>query len=337
MTVLCGLADAHFALDAGDEQRGVEALRAALTLARMRGYVTFARWRPSALARLFAVALAHDIEPEYVRALIKRRALAPPPEIGALDAWPLPVKIYSLGRFAVLVDERALKFTSKAQKKPLELLKALIALGGNQVREEKVMDLLWPDSEAQDHALKSAIHRLRKLIGEAALERQEGRLTLNRAYCWVDAVAVETALAKLDDACRRRDMARVSSISSGVLRLYRGDLLASEPDSGWSIAARERLRGRVLRNVENAARLLEQSKHYQQAIDCYQNALEIDAAAEVFYRGLIRTYLAINRRADALTAYERCRRVLAAQLRIAPSAATEQLVAAPRARSESDL
>ena len=51
-------------------------------------------------------------------------------------------------------------------KKPLELLKAIIAFGGSNVATERICDALWPDADG-DRALNSfkfAIHQLRRLL-----------------------------------------------------------------------------------------------------------------------------------------------------------------------------
>jgi DNA-binding SARP family transcriptional activator len=335
-TVLCDLAEAELALAAADEARAAAALRRGFGMARQYGFTTFTSWRPRVMARLCAAALAQRIEVEYVTALIRSRGLESPPDAAALDAWPVTVKIYALGQFTVLVEGQRLEFATKAQKKPLELLKAMIALGGTQVREEKIADLLWPDSEAAEQALKSAVHRLRKLIGETAIERGEGRLTLRQSHCWVDAFALDQALDALEEACRHHDSAGAAAASARVLALYRGDFLATEAESVWALPARERLRSRTLRHVESAGRLLEGTDRPEQALECYAKGLEIDSLAEPFYRGLIRTYAGTGRRAEALHAYDRCRGVLAARLKVAPSAATEALVHVLRSPSESD-
>jgi DNA-binding SARP family transcriptional activator len=333
---LCDIAEAEFALAGSDEPRAAAALRRGFGTAKQHGYTMFTSWRPRVMSRLCALALAQRIETEYVRSLIRAHGLESPEDAVALDAWPFPVKIFALGQFTVWVDGRRLEFTTKAQKKPLELLKAVIALGGNQVREERVVDLLWPDSEAAEQALKSAVHRLRKLIGEATIERGEGRLTLRRSHCWIDAFALEQALTALEDAAQRQDAAGAAAASERVLTLYRGDLLATEAESAWGLAARERLRMRTLRHIEGAARLLEQARRYEDAVESYTRGLEIDPLAEPFYRGLIRVYATTGRRAEALRAYDRCREVLAAELRVAPSSATEALVQSVRTESESD-
>ena len=44
----------------------------------------------------------------------------------------------------MLVDDRPLTFFQKIPRKPLALLKAIVALGRPDVRAERLMDALWP-------------------------------------------------------------------------------------------------------------------------------------------------------------------------------------------------
>src|SRR5262249_60600296 len=96
---------------------------------------------------------------------------------GEAGAGPWPIKTKPLGRFEVLLEGEPVRFARKVQRKPLALLKALIAFGGQGVREELVMDALWPeaDGDAARVALARALHRLRGLLGrEPAILPQEG-------------------------------------------------------------------------------------------------------------------------------------------------------------------
>src|SRR5579859_3259172 len=76
-------------------------------------------------------------------------------------------KVSVLGRFQVLKDDASIRSSRRAQRKPLELLQALIAFGGTEVGAHVLTDALWPDSEgdAGYHALESALYRLRQLLG----------------------------------------------------------------------------------------------------------------------------------------------------------------------------
>jgi hypothetical protein len=109
---------------------------------------------------------AEGIEPDYVRQLVAARGL-PPDEERPSDAWPWPLRIYALGRFEVLRDGAPLAFRGKAQKKPLELLKTLVALGGEAVDASRLAAILWPDAagDAAKVSFDSTLYRLRKLLG----------------------------------------------------------------------------------------------------------------------------------------------------------------------------
>ena len=123
--------------------------------------------QPSDMLRLCVKSLEAEIEIEVVQQLIKQLNLHPDKSAISLENWPWPVRIYTLGHFSVEIDNQPLEFIGKVQKKPLELLKALLALGGRNIRHETLAEMLWPDSDGDDahHALLTTLHRLRKLIG----------------------------------------------------------------------------------------------------------------------------------------------------------------------------
>jgi hypothetical protein len=58
--------------------------------------------------------------------------------------------------------------------------------------------------------------------------------------------------------------------------------------------------------------LLEQRKAWEQALDAYEKAVQASHLVEPFYHGIMRCHDALGRRAEALSAFDRCRRTLAA-------------------------
>jgi hypothetical protein len=54
----------------------------------------------------------------------------------------------------VLKDGEPMDFAGKASRKPLDLLKALIAFGGSDVSQGSLIDALWPELEG-DRAQQS--------------------------------------------------------------------------------------------------------------------------------------------------------------------------------------
>ena len=90
------------------------------------------------------------------------------------------MKIHTLGTFNVLVDDAPLPQQGKAQSRPLSLLKAILAFGADGVSTASLCDALWPDADgdAAQHALESALYRLRKLIGKDTVHVHDGKVSL---------------------------------------------------------------------------------------------------------------------------------------------------------------
>ncbi len=171
---------------ASSDAKGLTMLGRALSLGKAHTIMNVAGWRRKTLAGLCARALEAGIEPEYVLHLITAHRLEPENPAAVSEAWPWPLRIITLGRFEVLKDGKRAGTGRKVQHRPLMLLKALIAFGGSEVPEEKITDLLWPDSDgdAAHSAFSTTLQRLRSLAGsEKALLLQERRLSLDPRFC----------------------------------------------------------------------------------------------------------------------------------------------------------
>jgi DNA-binding SARP family transcriptional activator len=277
------------------------------------------------LASMCAEALDAGIEVEYVKSLVRRFRLDPPERF--TEAWPWTAKIYTLGRFELWCDGKRVEFSRKAPKKPLALLKALIAFGGRNVPEERLMDALWPDEEA-DFARKSldiTVHRLRKLLGsqDAILVREE-TIGLNPRLCWVDVWAFDRLLDR-DRATPLAEAPRESEAMDQALALYRGSLLPADVDVPWTVKSRERLRSKFVRLVETAAQGDEAAGNWDKARVHYLKGLEADELVEAFYIGLMRCYRAMGRPAEAMSTFRSLRQTLSVVLGIPPSPTAEEL------------
>jgi DNA-binding SARP family transcriptional activator len=316
------LTEAYSLLRRGDRAQGLSNLEHALRQARGTGYSYHMRWC-STMPLLCAEALAAGIEVEYVREVIKKYRLRPPSS--AIDEWPWPVKIFTLGRFEIVLNGESVTFSGKAPRKPLALLKALIAFGGRNVPEERLMDALWPDEEA-DGARKSldvTVLRLRKLLGShEAIVVSDEAIGLNPRLCWTDVGAFERRVERIESGEER------AGVAAEVLRLYRGNFLPGDADEPWTAKTRERLRSKFVRLTEAVALEEERTGRWDHAIALYLKGLEADDLVEPFYQGLMRCYRALGRHAEAMSAYRRVRQLLSVVLGIAPSEPTQTLARA---------
>jgi LuxR family maltose regulon positive regulatory protein len=272
------------------------------------------------LPAMLLEALRAGIEPEYATEVARRYRVAPP--AGAPQDWPWPIKIYTLGKFELLLDGQPVEFHHKAPKRTLAVLPAIIAVGGREVSEEQLLEALWPDEagDAAHRALTSAMHRLRKLLGDHdAIHQTRGKISIDPQRCWVDVLAFEEGLSPggiegvIDEGLQR------------ALALYRGPFLGTEEHAPWAIPMRERLRGKFVHALTRFAQRLEEEERFDDAIPWYLRGLDADDLIELFYQGLMRCYTRLDRRPEALSAYRRLRQTLSVALGVQPSRATQRL------------
>ena len=300
-------------------------LREGMRLARETRCIT---GRPLLSRPLFVevveLALANDIEVEHARAMASRLGLRP--RSPAVAGWPWPLAVRTLGRFEVARDGVLLEVRGKAQKKPLELLKALVALGAEGVDASRLAALLWPDAEgdAAKHSFETTLWRLRKLLGhDDALVLAEGKLALDRERCWVDVRAFEHAAREADASDGDLPVAHLASLGRTVLDAYPGHFLAADEDAPWAIELRDRLRAKLTRAVLGLGERLQAGGRWAEAAVLYERTLERDNLNEGLYRGLMVCQRTLGQTAAALQAYRRCRELLSVVLGVAPSAETE--------------
>ena len=326
----CELLEAYFALRRGDRTRCHQLLCSALTEANyapeaIQACAVF----PTAVARVCAEALHEDIAPESARRLVERHHLPAPPRTER--HWPWPVKVYVLGRFRVLKADAPIRFSRRAQRKPLELLQALIAFGATEVPARALIDALWPDSEgdAGYHALESALYRLRLLLGAPdAVRMASSRLTLDRSQIWVDLWEFEQELPNV----RGADTNLAERVAC-IRQLYEGDFLLHESDKPWALKTRQDLRARFLRCMRDVARMYESRSLWQEAAKVYQSGLELDSLSEDLHRGLMVCHRELGDHSEALHAYRRCRELLTRFLGVPPNAKTQAVYHSVRERA----
>ncbi len=272
------LFDALRTLRRGDPDSARASMRQHLSIAKETGILNHVGWRSVIMSELYAMALEAGIEVELVQSQIRRRKLVPPSSSRDIESWPWPLRVRTLGRFELCRDGEPHAFGPRPPRKPLELLQALVALGGQGIREDKLVDCLWPEAEgdAGQHAIETTLHRLRRILASPGIIAQSGRtISLDQQSCWTDLRALQgrltTAFTALGGA--HVDPAGVQKDVQHVLELYRGPLLPAL-DSEWACDARERLRAQVGRFLRMAVQRL-------------QAAGEATAAEEVARRGLV--------------------------------------------------
>jgi len=324
VTLHCIAAD--ISLVVGNTADAAALLRKAFSIARHERVFNTLQWLASQMSRLCTVALEQGIETGYVRELIRLRGLRPASR--DTPAWPWPVKLRTLGRFEILKDGEPLHAEGKSQRKPLALLKALVTLGGTDVAEDRLIEIVWSDSLDGDgqKAFDVTVHRLRKLLGhEQALQVTDRHLSLNPEAVWLDMWALERHLAAALPVAPvgAADAAALERAAPAILDLYRGRLLDGDVDAAWLLPARNRLAGRFQRFVVRLGEHWEMQRDWVRAAELYARAIELDPLAEACYCRQMVCLREQGQRTEAIEVFRRCRQMLSVTLGVRPAPGTE--------------
>ena len=320
------LVEAFVELSRGRVEACLAPLQEALAIGDRQRYRSCWAWSPRMMVPLLTLALEHDLSASYCRALISLHRLVP--LTPHAERWPWRVRIRTLGRFEVELDGMPLRFEGKAQRKPLEMLKIMIAAGDRPLSIAQLIDLLWPSPEDGGRkAFDINVHRLRKLLAcDAAVVVADLHASLDPRHAWVDAWTVERTMEQLVPvAGPAASVDLLEAAAPGVFALVGGPFLGGEDEAAWQVAARLRLTSRLHRYAECLGEHWESTQQWARAGQLYQRMVELDPLAESFYRRHMLCLRAEGRRAEAIEVFRRCRHVLATTLGMAPDRELEQV------------
>lgn len=317
-----------------NEEEGVRLLRTTMGIGRKYGIInTFLETR-EIRSRMCMKSLELGIEVAYVQTLIRRLELIPEESPLHYENWPWFFRFCTLGNFRIYHEKHRVELSRKAQHKPIELLQYLIVNHERPPDPEALCSALWPDA-GRSHALRNlniTIHRLRKLLGsnEAVLS-QGGTLLLNPQQCWVDVVAFQYLLGRLETLIMGHHgsgagTGKPEAIENLVRRIfskYKGEFFTQEAIPSWAIGFRERTHNKFIHFINLIADYFTQSGFADKAIQAYKNGLDIDNFEESFYQNLMILYISQGRSAEAAALYKRCESQLMQTMNREPSEKTQ--------------
>lgn len=278
---------------------------------------------PQVSGPLMSLALRERIEPEFVRRLILLHRLPPPDRSNA--EWPWPVMVRALGQLELRVQGEPKNPAGKAQQRPMDLLKALLAAGPDGAAQMQLARRLWPEAADAKSALHVTVHRLRKLLGnEGAVLVRGGSVMLDPVMVWTDVDALAALCVRIERISPSADEAVVRQCSRELLDLYQGAFCEGEEEA-WMTLPRDGMRIRFLAAAAQLGTRLETLCEWGLARQLYARALKAEPLGEAIYRGLMRCAWAQNDPSGAYSIYRQCRQTLSIVLGRTPSPETERL------------
>ncbi|MBF0563919.1 MAG: hypothetical protein HQK89_01620 [Nitrospirae bacterium] len=325
----CTLLEALIALYKNDREQFVEKAKAGIAMSKASG-MKFMFYFRSPLTRLCKAALDEKIETGYVTEIIRLNNLTPGNQI--YGEWSYHLKVYTLGKFVIEKNGNTVIFKGRTRQKPLEMLKAIIAFGGKDVRMEQLSDSLWPeaDGDLADVSFRTNLSRLRKMLSDDnddndAIVVSGGLISINGDYLWLDVWSLQDIMDELGrvlngqtdgltdvghaEALHRieRSVSRLYERASG---LYNGDFLSGQQSQTWSTYLREHLKDKFIRFCYNVGEFYENIKRWDKSIECYKAAAAIDNLREECYRRMMSCYIRAGLHEEALSVYNTCKKIL---------------------------
>ncbi len=277
------LVEAQLALNRADDAAALGFLRQGLALAARVPVCHAYVWRPQTLARLMALALQHDIEPQAAEQIIYERALKPPDLHSVPDRWPRRFRVsmfggFTLTRDGVRIDER--------QRSQLALVQYLICHGGRRISLDRVCDDLWPekDGDRAQQALEVTLSRLRRLLDDkGAIVVANRSIGLEPSQWYSDLEDFRQTAAIIRKNARTPlgiHLDRITALQNRLLGLYRGDLLAGTTDAVWIADARKAAKRLFTDTLSCLTEFWQRTDAPLAAEQCYQRLRELEPGSE---------------------------------------------------------
>lgn len=232
------------------------------------------------------------------------------------------LNIYTFGQFIMILDGKPIVFRRKVQKRPLDLLKTMITLGGREISKTHLTELLWPDSagDASVSVINTTIYRLRELIGKEAIITENGCISLNPQYCWIDFWEFESILNKSKNPSEIKQ----EQIEK-ILDIYQEGGFLSGDEYGWMLAKRDKLKQKLLYILNNYCHWLIKNKQLNTVNTILKECIKLDNLNEGYYLILMRCQISQNKISDAIHTYRQCKQTFKNQLGIFPSSQFEKV------------
>lgn len=253
-----------------------------------------------------------------------RKGALPASELSGLRASTPTLNIMMFGGMTCWIGDKKEDVRLLTREKAKELLAILALNKGREVSREKLVRMLWPESnfEPANKNLYVVWSNLRRslTIGESCpylLKTQNG-------FC-IDSRFVSSDLSEFEELCRSLifgcdDLVLWEELYEKASGKFSEDLLPFMTDNPTIESARKKYRDQLVDGLVSASNRLFAQDEVRGATWYAREAKRRDPAREDVYIALMEAQIASDQRACALDTYFECRRFLSETMGIDPSA-----------------
>ncbi|WP_421383644.1 BTAD domain-containing putative transcriptional regulator [Bacillus salacetis] len=243
------------------------------------------------------------------------------------------LKVQTLGKFSLQLGNRVVNEGDWQRGKAKELFEFFITNKHKLVDREEIFREIWPDQDedAANRSFKVSLNSLLKTIEPYRKAREESYfIRRNGAFYGINPEAVyqlDTVLFEewVMEGLTEKDPYQAKELLEKGLKLYEGDYLPDHRFADWCLTERERLQVIFLRAAEMLAQVSVRLSDYETCIHWCERILMEEDTWEEAYRLLMFCYYQKNNRPQAIKWYNKCRKVLNAELGVEPMEATRDM------------
>jgi DNA-binding SARP family transcriptional activator len=242
----------------------------------------------------------------------------------------MPLRMFAAGRITVEAGDVLVERHLGSRQARLAFA-FLLAERNRAVSRDELAEVLWPNQlpRSWEAAVRGVVSKVRHFVEEAGLP---GGQTLTCAFgCYqlrlppdtvVDLDLTASALEAAELAINEGDI-DVACTQALVAHSLASQTFLPGEDGEWIDRCRAERRTQLLRALEILAEVWSQRGEVAQGVLVAEEAVALEPFKETAHRRLMQAHAAAGNRAEALRAYERCRRLLAEELGVDPSPETE--------------
>ena len=212
------------------------------------------------------------------------------------------LKVLSMGPGYVFLDD----YLIDNWEGHLPRLLLFFAMDRPEVTRNQICQTFWPklDIDQAVNVFHVTKRRLHKAVGMDVLAHDGTYYRIDpRLPFYFDAFEFVEALLE----GRHGDPADPFDLWQRVAKLYRGPFLQGHSD-GWIVERREAYQNAYVEALENIAAIWEERESYELALHTLTRAIETDFTREEIHLKLLRLYVRLGRRAEAVAHFRQLER-----------------------------
>ncbi len=266
--------------------------------------------------RLLAKSRKLETQLPAIRGQLRRLSSvvpAPPPH--------LDIKL--LGNAQVRINGK-LVTSAQWQTRSVRDLFFFFFLSTKPVTKEQVGAAFWPELSPARLRLrfKNDMYRLRRAVGQETILFADELYHFNRDLDYACDASIFDA--ELEQASSATDPSGQIVHYQTAIELYHGAYL-EDIDASWAWLEREHKQKQYLAALLHLSRLLLQAGRMDEALHTSQQALNQDACLEEAHQLVMQVHAAMKDKSSITRQYQLCKKILARELGVPPSAETEQV------------